>query len=181
MIGQIFKQEKLNSLLGWGELSLIILHHHGVDVFWSAEELQSIWRHQLCQQLFLLTHQCTLEPDASDQVFSIGRCHFWLTYQYAIYPSQCGCLLVSVRVAIHFETSTVSDVSRQLFLLTHQCNAPWNQCTWNQVARFSQDWRCHFLVDLGKPHWESCRVYSGIAQMGGGGSKRLPGWFGALI
>ena len=33
---------------------------------------------------------------------------------------------------------------------------------------------------LGKPHCKSCRVYSGIAQMGGG-SRPLPGWFGALI
>ena len=33
---------------------------------------------------------------------------------------------------------------------------------------------------LGKPQIKKCRVYLGIAQMGGG-SKRLPGWFGALI
>ena len=32
------------------------------------------------------------------------------------------------------------------------------------------------LMLLGKPHWKSPAVYMGM----GGGSKRLPGWFGAL-
>ena len=36
------------------------------------------------------------------------------------------------------------------------------------------------LHDLGKPQLEKCRVYLGIAQMGGG-SRPLPKWFGALI
>ena len=43
------------------------------------------------------------------------------------------------------------------------------------------DFQCEDrLCQLGKPQIKKCRVYLGIAQMGGG-SRPLPKWFGALI
>ena len=57
----------------------------------------------------------------------------------------------------------------------------WHTC--NIFFSYNKLFQLGYLIkqqELGKPHWKRRRVYSGIAQTGGG-SPPLPEWFGPLI